>query len=125
MSGVGVSFGFDRIYLVLETLDLFPPSVIRSTQVMFANFGAETAGLIQSFIRQLRIKKIRTEFYPDGVKMKKQMSYANQKDIPFVVLIGSEEKAQGQALLKNMESGEQTSISLENLISALENQLTA
>ena len=125
VSGVGVSFGFDRIYLVLETLDLFPPSVIRSTQVMFANFGAETAGLIQSFIRQLRIKKIRTEFYPDGVKMKKQMSYANQKDIPFVVLIGSEEKAQGHALLKNMESGEQTSISLENLISALENQLIA
>ena len=125
VSGVGVSFGFDRIYLVLETLDLFPPSVIRSTQVMFANFGAETAGLIQSFVRQLRIKKIRTEFYPDGVKMKKQMSYANQKDIPFVVLIGSAEKAQGQALFKNMESGEQTSISLENLISALENQLKA
>lgn len=123
MSGVGISFGFDRMYLVLEDLNLFPPSVVRSTQVLFANFGSDTDSEIQTFINQLRALDIRTEFYPDGVKVKKQLSYAHQKQIPYVVLMGSEEKAQQMALLKNMESGEQISVSLDNLVSALQSHL--
>lgn len=122
-SGVGVSFGFDRIYLVLEALNLFPPSVVRTSQVLFANFGSDTDGLIQHYLNQLRDLEIRTEFYPDAVKMKKQLSYANQKGIPFVILMGSEEKDQGIALVKNMQNGEQISVSLENLISVLKGQL--
>jgi histidyl-tRNA synthetase len=107
MSGVGISFGFDRIYLVLEELDLFPASVQNQTQVLFLNFGEATAFKANQLIATLRGNGIRSEFYPDAVKMKKQLSYANQKQIPWVVLLGEEELSRDEVLLKNMESGEQ------------------
>ena len=87
MSGVGISFGFDRIYLVLEELNLFPASVQNQTQVLFLNFGASTALQSNKLIAELREKGLRVEYYPDSVKMKKQLSYANQKSIPLVVLL--------------------------------------
>ena len=107
MSGVGISFGFDRIYLVLEELNLFPASVQNQTQVLFLNFGEATALKANQLIAYLRETGIRSEFYPDAVKMKKQLSYANQKQIPWVVMIGEEEYAREEGVLKNMESGEQ------------------
>ena len=107
MSGVGISFGFDRIYLVLEELNLFPASVQNQTQVLFLNFGQATALKANQLIAHLRKTGIRSEFYPDAVKMKKQLSYANQKQIPWVVMIGEEEYAREEGVLKNMESGEQ------------------
>ena len=107
MSGVGISFGFDRIYLVLEELNLFPASVQNQTQVLFLNFGEATALKANQLIAHLRENGIRSEFYPDAVKMKKQLSYANQKQIPWVVMIGEEEYAREEGVLKNMESGEQ------------------
>jgi len=106
MSGVGISFGFDRIYLVLEELGLFPASVQNQTQVLFLNFGEATAFKANQLIATLRGNGIRSEFYPDA-KMKKQLSYANQKQIPWVVLLGEEELSRDEVLLKNMESGEQ------------------
>jgi histidyl-tRNA synthetase len=107
MSGVGISFGFDRIYLVLEELGLFPASVQNQTQVLFMNFGEAVALKANQLIAALRDSGIRTEYYPDAVKMKKQLSYANQKQIPWVVLLGEEELSREEAVLKNMESGEQ------------------
>ena len=107
MSGVGISFGFDRIYLVMEELDLFPASVQNQTQVLFLNFGEATALKANQLIATLRDNGIRSEFYPDAVKMKKQLSYANQKQIPWVVLLGEEELSRDEVMLKNMESGEQ------------------
>ena len=107
MSGVGISFGFDRIYLVLEELNLFPASVQNQTQVLFLNFGEATALKANQLIAAFRENGIRSEFYPDAVKMKKQLSYANQKQIPWVVLLGEEELSRDEVILKNMESGEQ------------------
>lgn len=115
MSGVGISFGFDRIYLVLDELNLFPNSVQVQTQVLFANFGEDYALLCNKHIQELRSNNIRCEFYPDFAKMKKQFSYANAKSIPFVIIIGSEEKENKVFTLKNMDTGEQTSYPLENL----------
>lgn len=113
-SGVGISFGFDRIYLVLEELDLFPTSVRNGLQVLFANFGEEYALLCNKLIKTLRTKQIRSEFYPDAVKIKKQFSYANAKAIPFLVVIGSDEFTNNSFVLKNMESGTQTNHSLDH-----------
>ncbi len=115
MSGVGISFGFDRIYLILEELKLFPKSAQTQTQVLFANFGDDYAFLCNKHIQELRSNNIRCEFYPDFVKMKKQFSYANSKSIPFVVIIGSEEKENGVFMLKNMDLGTQTSYPLKDL----------
>jgi histidyl-tRNA synthetase len=111
-SGVGISFGFDRIYLVLEELNLFPKSAQKSTQVLFANFGSEYAVACLKMIQELRSHNIRSEFYPDATKMKKQFSYANAKEIPFMVVLGSEEFQNKTFILKDMNSGNQTSHSL-------------
>lgn len=111
-SGVGISFGFDRIYLVLEELNLFPKSVQKSTQVLFANFGTDYAVTCLKMIQELRSHNIRCEFYPDASKMKKQFSYANAKKIPFIIVVGSEEFENKSFILKDMESGNQTSHSL-------------
>lgn len=119
MSGVGISFGFDRIYLVLEEMGLFPTSVVQNTQVLFLNFGANSALDCHQTMVQLRGKNIRCEFYPDEVKLKKQLSYANQKKTPFVVLIGDAEKEKGVALVKNMEQGTQNEVALPLLPQAL------
>ena len=93
VSGVGISFGLDRIYLVLEELNLFPKTVINNTSVLFINFGDQEALYSLMAIKQLRDKGINAELYPDAAKMKKQMAYANKRDIKYVVLVGANEVA--------------------------------
>ena len=107
MSGVGISFGADRIYDVMETFNLFPETSTMSTQLMFVNFGEEEEKFCMKAAHLLRKKGVRVEVYPGQVKLKKQMQYANQKSIPWVALVGEEELKSGQITLKNMESGEQ------------------
>lgn len=124
MSGVGISFGFDRIYLVLEELELFPASVQNQTQVLCLNFGEATALATNKLVVQLREQGCRVEFYPEAAKMKKQLSYANQKDIPLVVLLGEEEFSRGEVVIKQMKTGEQQTVALAAL-SAKVSQLLA
>ncbi|MEC3907463.1 histidine--tRNA ligase [Tamlana sp. 2201CG12-4] len=116
VSGVGISFGLDRIYLVLEELGLFPETVNKNVEVLFINFGEKEALFSLKAIKELRLKGINAELYPDTAKMKKQMTHANKRDIPFVVLVGEEEVNSNNYTLKNMRSGEQTKVSLETLI---------
>ena len=105
LSGVGISFGADRIYDVLNALDLYPKEAVNSTQVLFINFGETETAYCLPIVGKLRQAGIRSEIFPDKAKMKKQMSYANAKNIPFVVLAGENEMAAGKVTLKNMESG--------------------
>lgn len=119
MSGVGISFGLDRIYLVLEELKLFPETVQKETQVLFINFGEEEASYAMQAITKLRHKGIRTEMYPDAGRMGGQMTYADKKNIPYVVLCGTKEIEEGSYTVKNMESGEQFSLSFEDLLEFL------
>jgi len=119
MSGVGISFGLDRIYLVLEELNLFPKTVTDSTKVLFINFGDKEALFCMKAIKTLREKGINAEVYPDNAKMKKQMNYANRRNIPFVVLVGDNEMEANTYTLKDMEKGSQDSVSIEELIAAL------
>ncbi len=116
MSGVGISFGLDRIYLVLEELNLFPETVAQNTRVLFINFGEKEALYALKAVKELRASGITSEIYPDDAKMKKQMTYANRRDIPFVVLAGAEEMEQEKFTLKNMKSGEQFSVSVAELV---------
>lgn len=111
-SGVGISFGFDRIYLVMEELNLFPKSAQKRTQVLFANFGIDMAVSCHRMIKKLRSHNIRCEYYPDAIKIKKQFSYSNAKEIQFMVVLGSEELENKTFILKDMNSGNQTSHSL-------------
>ena len=120
LSGVGISFGVDRIYDVLNALDLYPKDSLNTTQVLFINFGEKETAHCLPIINKVREEGIRAEIYPDGAKMKKQMSYANAKQIPFVVLAGDNEIAAGKVTLKNMETGEQQLVTPEELISALQ-----
>ena len=116
LSGVGFSFGADRIYDVLNALDLYPKESISNTQLLFINFGEKETNYVLPFVTKARQANIRTELFPDTVKMKKQMSYANAKHIPFVVLAGDNEIEQGKVTLKNMTTGEQILVSPEDLI---------
>ena len=116
LSGVGFSFGADRIYDVLNTLDLYPKESISNTQLLFINFGEKETNYVLPFVTKARQANIRTELFPDSVKMKKQMAYANTKHIPFVVLAGDNEIEQGKVTLKNMTTGEQILVSPEDLI---------
>lgn len=116
LSGVGFSFGADRIYDVLNTLDLYPKESISNTQLLFINFGEKETNYVLPFVTKARQANIRTELFPDSVKMKKQMAYANAKHIPFVVLAGDNEIEQGKVTLKNMTTGEQIPVSPEDLI---------
>ena len=118
-SGVGISFGFDRIYLVLEELDLFPASAQNGTQVLFANFGEEYALLCNQMVKTLRDHQIRSEFYPDAAKMKKQFSYANAKTIPLLIVIGPDELASNSFVLKDMDSGTQTNHALDQFLETI------
>jgi histidyl-tRNA synthetase len=118
VSGVGISFGLDRIYLVLEELGLFPDTIANSVEVLFINFGAEEALYALKAIGKLREAGVHTEIYPDAAKMKKQMNYANKRGIPFLVLVGEEEMNANSYTLKNMNSGEQTNCLLTELIKA-------
>ena len=119
ISGVGISFGADRIYDVLGGLDLYPKEAAQGTELLFINFGATETAYCLPVLRRCREAGIRTEIYPDSVKMKKQMAYANAKQVSFVVLAGEEEIAQGKLTLKNMATGEQTLVTPEELIRAV------
>ncbi|MCF0192466.1 MAG: histidine--tRNA ligase [Prevotella sp.] len=116
LSGVGISFGADRIYDVLNQLDLYPKDSIQGTQVLAINFGEKEAAYALSIISKVRAAGIRAELYPDSAKMKKQMNYANAKQIPFVIFTGESEIEAGKLTVKNMETGEQNTISVEELI---------
>ncbi len=116
LSGVGFSFGADRIFDVLNTLDLFPKEAVHATQVLFINFGEKETAYCIPLVAQLRKAGIRTEIYPDSAKMKKQMGYANAKEIPYVVLVGENEMNTGKLTLKNMTTGEQTQVDIDELI---------
>ena len=119
LSGVGISFGVDRIYDVLNALDLYPKDSLQTTQVLFINFGEKETAYCLPIVAKVRQEGIRAEIFPDSTKMKKQMSYANAKQIPFVVLAGDNEMAAGKVTLKNMETGEQMLVSAEELIAKL------
>ena len=119
MSGVGISFGLDRIYLVLEELNLFKEVVLPKPKVLFINFGEAESLFCLHAITKLRENNIKAELYPDAAKMKKQMTYANKREIPFVVLVGSKEIENDSYTLKNMNSGEQTECDLEQLINQI------
>ena len=116
LSGVGISFGVDRIYDVLNTLDLYPKDSLTTTQVLFINFGEKETAYCLPIINKVRNQGIRAEIFPDAAKMKKQMSYANAKQIPFVVLAGENEMNAGKITLKNMETGEQALMTPDELI---------
>ena len=119
LSGVGISFGVDRIYDVLNTLDLYPKDSLTTTQVLFINFGEQETAYCLPIINKVRANGIRAEIFPDAAKMKKQMSYANAKQIPFVVLAGENEMNAGKVTLKNMTTGEQALLTPDELIDAL------
>ena len=123
MSGVGISFGLDRIYLVLEELNLFPDTITDSTKVLFINFGDKEAMYSLGAVTQLREDGIKAELFPDaaisGKQKKKQMNYANRRNIPFVVLVGEEELNSGVFTLKNMTTGEQNTVALPELTNLL------
>ena len=118
-SGVGISFGADRIYDVMVGLDLFPEEVNFTTKVMFVNLGVEEQMASLGIIRTLRDKGIAAEIYPEAAKMKKQMEYANRRMIPYVVIIGSNELAERKATIKNMRTGEQACVAFEEVCNAL------
>lgn len=119
MSGVGISFGADRIYDVLNQLDLYPKEAVNGTQLLFVNFGEAEAAYVLPVLAQVRAAGIRAEIYPDAAKMKKQMSYANAKMVPFVAIVGENEMKEGKVMLKNMTSGEQSLVAPEELVAAI------
>lgn len=118
-SGVGISFGADRIFDVLNTLDLYPADTLASTKVLFINFGENEATASFGYIKQLRAADISAELFPDTTKMKKQMNYANVKNVPFVAMVGESEIENGTIALKDMTSGEQSNYTIEQLIDML------
>ena len=120
MSGVGISFGADRIYDVLNQLDLYPKEAVNATQLLFVNFGDKEAAYCLPILSQARDAGIRAEIYPDSAKMKKQMSYANDKNIPFVAIVGENEMNEGKLTLKNMTTGEQSLVTPEELLKAIQ-----
>lgn len=119
LSGVGISFGADRIYDVLGQLDLYPQETQSGVQLLFINFGAAEAAHCLRLAAQARLAGIATEVYPDSMKMKKQMSYANAHNVPFVALVGETEMAEGRITLKNMTTGEQQSLTIEEAVKAI------
>ncbi|MGG6544105.1 UNVERIFIED_CONTAM: histidine--tRNA ligase [Prevotella sp. 15_C9] len=116
LSGVGISFGADRIYDVLNALKLFPKRNITNTQLLFVNFGWKETEYILPMVSKIRKAGVRTEVFPDETKMKKQMSYANAKQIPFVAIVGETEMKEGKLTLKDMMTGEQLSLTVDQLI---------
>ena len=119
VSGVGISFGVDRIYDVLNQLDAYPKDAVTSTQLLFINFGEQETAYCLPIAAKARQAGIRTEIFPDSSKMKKQMAYANAKHIPFVALAGDNEIAAGKVTLKNMDTGEQQLLTPDELVAAL------
>ena len=119
MSGVGISFGADRIYDVLNQLDLYPKEAVNATQLLFVNFGEKEAAYCLPVLSAARDAGIRAEIYPDSTKMKKQMSYANDKNIPFVAIVGENEMNEGKLMLKDMTTGEQSLVTPEELLAKI------
>ena len=119
VSGVGISFGADRIYDVLNQLDLYPKDAVDGTQLLFVNFGEAEAAYVLPVLAKVRAAGIRAEIYPDSAKMKKQMGYANNKAIPFVAIVGENEMNEGKLTLKNMTIGEQSLVTPDELIDAI------
>ena len=120
LSGVGISFGADRIYDVLDALDLYPKNAVAGTQLLFINFGEKETAYCLPLVAKARQAGIRTEIYPDAAKMKKQMSYANAKGIAFVALAGEKEMNEGKVTLKNMTSGEQFTVDAAQMLSIVQ-----
>ena len=118
-SGVGISFGADRIYDVLNTLELYPKDTLASTKVLFVNFGEKEGAQSLQYVMKLRANGIPAEIYPDSTKMKKQMSYANDKNVAYVAMVGETEMANGTIGLKCMETGEQENLTIDEVISKL------
>ena len=119
MSGVGISFGADRIYDVLTELDLYPAELQSTTQVLFACFGEDELNFAAQCATALRAQGVRVEVYPEAVKMKRQMAYADAKHIPYVAIIGSNELAEQKMMLKNMVTGEQNLLGLPEVAAML------
>ena len=119
LSGVGISFGADRIYDVLNTLELYPKEMLSSTQVLFINFGEKETAYCLPFIAEIRKSEIRAEIFPDKAKMKRQMNYANAKNIPYVVFAGEDEIEKGKLMLKDMQSGEQKLVTAKELVASV------
>ncbi len=119
LSGVGISFGADRIFDVLNQLDLYPKDAIGSTKLMFVNFGEDEARFCLKVLKVLRDNGVSAELYPDSVKMKKQMAYANAKHVPFVALVGETEMQENKVTLKNMDNGEQCMVTVDELLQAV------
>ena len=116
MSGVGISFGFDRICIVLEALDLFPKFTEKGTQVLFVNFGKEEANYCLNLLKKLRSEGIKSEIYPSATKMKKQMQYADRKNVEYVLLVGENEMRTNTITVKNMFDGSQKNVTFEQLL---------
>ena len=116
MSGVGISFGFDRICIVLEALDLFPKFTEKGTQVLFVNFGKEEANYSLNLLKKLRSEGIKSEIYPSATKMKKQMQYADRKNVEYVLLVGENEMRTNTITVKNMFDGSQKNVTFEQLL---------
>jgi histidyl-tRNA synthetase len=121
LSGFGISFGFDRICLILDELNLFPSELESSKSFMFLNFDLQKIDNLLVYIDQLRENNITCEFYPADIKIKKQMDYANQRGIDFVVIVGQEELNKNTFKLKDMSSGKESSFDLKNIVSELQN----
>ena len=119
LSGVGISFGVDRIYDVLNALNLYPKNSLQTSQVLFVNFGKDETAYCMPILSQLRKKGISAELFPDDAKMKKQMNYANEKGIPYVVMAGSGEIQKGKIKLKDMATGKQRMLKADQLIDIL------
>ena len=119
MSGVGISFGIDRIFDILEELDLYPESTAQSSKILITNFDLDTEATALAILGELRSHGIASEIYPDSAKLKKQMTYAHSKHIPFVLMVGSQEIEQNKFTLKDMSSGEQKDYSRGELAKAL------
>jgi histidyl-tRNA synthetase len=119
VSGVGISFGLDRIAMVLEELNLFPENSNQAVQVLFANFGSDESLYSYKAIQSLRSNGIIAELYPEASKLKKQITYANKRNIPFVVLVGDEEMFSKRFTVKDMKSGSQESLNLQELLACL------
>jgi histidyl-tRNA synthetase len=119
VSGVGISFGAERIYDVLTQMNLFPEKLLETTKVLFVNFGEKEEAYCLPVLAKLRKNGINAEIFPENSKMKKQMNYANKKEIPFVVLAGESEMAENKFTLKNMDTGEQKSVLEQELLETL------
>ena len=119
VSGVGISFGADRIFDVLNQLELYPKEAVNGTELLFINFGEKEAAFSMGILSKVRAAGIRAEIFPDAAKMKKQMSYANTKNIPFVAIVGENEMNEGKVTLKNMATGEQSLLTPDEMINII------